>query len=70
MPGKSTPFTPSSILFHPHQMPLLRERNVVEVPGTAPGSDGFIAMAIYRHSHLAGGTSYIIGPRVDLKRRG
>src|SRR5262249_21872936 len=25
----------------------------VEAPGTAPGSDGFIAAAIYRHSRLA-----------------
>lgn len=23
---------------------------MVEAPGTAPGSDGFITMAIYRHS--------------------
>jgi hypothetical protein len=26
---------------------------MVEAPGTAPGSDGFIATAIYRHSRLA-----------------
>src|SRR3954453_3713060 len=47
MPGKSSPFTPSSILFHPHQMPPGPGwRNVVEVPGTAPGSDRFITMAV------------------------
>src|SRR5436190_24333447 len=27
---------------------------MVEVPGTAPGSDGFIAMAVYRHSRPRG----------------
>ena len=54
MPSESPPFTPSSILFHPQQKPLggatvSRKRLVVEVPGTAPGSDRFIAMTIYRH---------------------
>jgi hypothetical protein len=45
MPSKSTPFTPSSILFRPH---------MVEAPGTAPGSEWFITTAIYRHSRQAG----------------
>ena len=45
MPSKSTPFTPSSILFRPR---------MVEAPGTAPGSEWFIAAAIYRHSRQAG----------------
>src|SRR5690349_14417660 len=63
MPSKSTPFTPSSILFRPR----LRDQSsevgyrvtsdhsplVVEAPGTAPGSDRFIATAVYRHSRLA-----------------
>jgi hypothetical protein len=26
---------------------------LVEAPGTAPGSDGFITMAVYRHSRIA-----------------
>lgn len=51
MPSENTPFTPSSILFRPRQNPA--RRAWVEAPGTAPGSDGFIAMAIYRHSRLA-----------------
>jgi len=49
MPGKSRPFTPSSILFRPHRL-LPKEGEMVEAPGTAPGSDGFITIAIYRHS--------------------
>jgi len=51
MPSKSAPFTPSSILFRPR--PNLPRRAWVEAPGTAPGSEGFIATAIYRHSRLA-----------------
>ena len=49
MPSESTFFTPSSILFRPHWL-LLAEGEMVETPGTAPGSDGFIAMTVYRHS--------------------
>jgi hypothetical protein len=77
MPSKSTPFTPSSILFRPRTRnqqsgisnqntcavadasflitdyrPLVPE--MVEAPGTAPGSEWFIAAAIYRHSRQAG----------------
>ena len=66
MPSENLPFTPSSILFHPHQKPFSRafqgfgatsamfwfERLVVEVPGTAPGSEWFITTAIYRHSRF------------------
>jgi hypothetical protein len=48
MPSENTPFTPSSILFRPQWLP--RAGEMVEAPGTAPGSDGFITMAIYRHS--------------------
>jgi len=50
MPGESTSFTPSSILFRPHQRPPQLQRPLVEAPGTAPGSDGLIPTAIYRHS--------------------
>ncbi len=64
MPSENLPFTPSSSLFHPHQKPFLPvyqgfgathllfgfEQLVVEVPGTAPGSEWFITTAIYRHS--------------------
>ena len=35
MPGKVPIFTPSSILFRPHQKPLASKRFVVEAPGTA-----------------------------------
>ena len=48
-PSENTPFTPSSILFRPRGPPPQRGK-LVEAPGTAPGSDGFITMAIYRHS--------------------
>src|SRR5438874_4991985 len=51
MPSESAPFTPSSILFRPHRNPP--GRAWVEAPGTAPGSEGFIATAIYRRSRLA-----------------
>ncbi|CAN1543952.1 hypothetical protein MCEMSEM23_01883 [Rhabdaerophilaceae bacterium] len=48
MPGDDQPFTPSSILFRPR---LNAARGIeVEAPGTAPGSDGFITTAVYRHS--------------------
>src|SRR6516164_2818435 len=61
MPGKSTPFTPSSILFRPrlgissqwYSRSLTTDPLMVEAPGTAPGSDRFIATAIYCHSRLA-----------------
>jgi len=37
-------------------------QSVVEAPGTAPGSDGFITMAVYRHSRpLRGGDPNIGG---------
>ncbi len=61
MPSENTVFTPSSILFRPRRGPSwplqLRSRpsrNLVEAPGTAPGSDRFITQAIYRHSRQAG----------------
>ncbi len=48
MPSKSPPFTPSSILFRPR---LTTARGgQVEAPGTAPGSERFIPIAVYRHS--------------------
>ena len=55
MPNENTVFTPSSILFRPHQKPfmasaVLAEWFLVEAPGTAPGSEWFISQAIYRHS--------------------
>ncbi len=48
MPSKSPPFTPSSILFRPRLKVACGPE--VEAPGTAPGSDGFITTAVYRHS--------------------
>ena len=49
MPSESNVFTRSSILFHPHQpgspVGLGAAARMVEVPGTAPGSDPFIARA-------------------------
>ena len=53
MPSKSSPFTPSSILFRPRRRPRRKARALVEAPGTAPGSAGFITMAVYRHSRIA-----------------
>src|SRR3954466_9892154 len=51
MPSKRPSFTPSSILFRPRQSPA--RWVLVEAPGTAPGSDGFIPTLVYRHSRLA-----------------
>ncbi len=48
-PSKSTPFTPSSILFRPHWLPG-QAGKMVEAPGTAPGSERFITMTVYCHS--------------------
>jgi len=55
MPNENTVFTPSSILFRPHHQATfwLLSDLVVEAPGTAPGSEWFIAQAIYRHSQQA-----------------
>ena len=53
MPGKSAIFTPSSILFRPHQRLPHGLQPVVEAPGTAPGSDELIPTTVYRHSRLA-----------------
>ncbi len=49
MPSEKSPFTPSSILFRPRRSPPFG-RARVEAPGTAPGSDWFIAVFVYRHS--------------------
>ena len=63
IPGKSTPFTPSSILFRPHDPRIGWCRslgNLVEPPGTAPGSERFITTPVYRHSRpLRDGTPNI-----------
>ena len=53
MPGKRSIFTPSSILFRPHQQPQLL-RFLVEAPGTAPGSEWLIPKPVYCHSRQAG----------------
>ena len=42
---------------------------MVEAPGTAPGSDGFITMTVYRHSRLPG-TLNIVGSSRDFKGKG
>jgi len=59
MPGKSTIFTPSSILFRPQQKPLRQpERFLVEAPGTAPGSERLISSPVYRHSRSSRRSEY------------
>jgi hypothetical protein len=57
MPNKKSLFTPSSILFRPHHHPAYWpvsafRRIMVEAPGTAPGSEWFIATLVYCHSCL------------------
>ncbi len=53
MPGKKSIFTPSSILFRPHQQPQ-HLRFLVEAPGTAPGSEKLITPLVYCHSRRTG----------------
>ena len=55
MPGKKTVFTPSSILFRPQRpcratFMTLTGENLVEAPGTAPGSEWLIPQSVYHHS--------------------
>src|SRR5712691_8534485 len=49
--AKARPLRPRRSCFAPVQ--TRPRRAWVEAPGTAPGSEGFIATAIYRHSQLA-----------------
>jgi hypothetical protein len=49
-------FAPVSAIsnqWSPHQRLLTTDPLMVEAPGTAPGSDGFITTAVYCHSRLA-----------------
>ena len=50
---KTRPLRPRRSYFAPAEARLL-ERAWVEAPGTAPGSEWFIATAIYFHSRQAG----------------
>ena len=68
MPGKSTIFTPSSILFRPQQKPLCQQQLVVEAPGTAPGSERLISSPIYRHSRSSRQNEYR-GRLTEMKGR-
>src|SRR6516165_9252702 len=49
--AKARPLRPRRSYFAPAE--TCTRRALVEAPGTAPGSDGFIATAIYRHSRVA-----------------
>src|SRR5262245_500303 len=50
-PGqKRTLYTLVDPISPPAEAALAIPRSLVEAPGTAPGSDGFIVMAVYRHS--------------------
>jgi hypothetical protein len=49
MPSKNTLFTLLSILFRPRNFP---KKEMVETPGTAPGSNKLISTAIYYNSYL------------------
>src|SRR6185312_12069896 len=69
MPSKSPSFTPSSILVRPRRSPRWRSRAWVEPPGTAPGSERFIATAIYRHSRVAPAPRNIGGKGYRRKSR-
>ena len=59
IPGKKPVFRHVSILFRPHTVRRLPQDtgetgNLVEAPGTAPGSTVLITQAVYRHSRQAG----------------
>src|SRR5262245_55400194 len=64
--AKARPLRPRRSYFAPSEA-RLRLRSWVEAPGTAPGSEGFIATAIYRHSRLAPASPMYAG-KVDEKR--
>src|SRR5215813_7536868 len=49
--AKARPLRPRRSYFAPAE--TCARRALVEAPGTAPGSDRFIATAIYRHSRVA-----------------
>ncbi len=74
MPDKKSIFTPSSILFRPHHHPAAADwhfagpegRIMVEAPGTAPGSEWFIASLVYCHSCVSS-TPYI-GTRMGFEK--
>jgi len=57
MPSKKSIFTPLSILFRPHQKPILPvDRFLVEAPGTEPYKDKF---AVSRRKFLIKSVSYV-----------
>src|SRR4029077_6269317 len=64
--AKARPLRPRRSYFAPAEA-RLAVRAWVEAPGTAPGSEGFIATAIYRHSRLTP-ASPIYARKVDEKR--
>ena len=64
--AKARPLRPRRSYFAPTEA-RLSLRVWVEAPGTAPGSEGFIATAVYRHSRLAP-ASPIYAWKVDEKR--
>ena len=48
--AKTHPLRPCRSYFAPSGSARLSGAEMVEAPGTAPGSNGFITMAVYRHS--------------------
>src|SRR5262249_17482777 len=64
--AKARPLRPRRSYFAPTEA-RLRLRAWGEAPGTAPGSDGFIATPIHRHSRLAPASPIYAG-KVDEKR--
>jgi hypothetical protein len=53
--AKTHPLRPCRSCFAPSGSPSQKGEEMVEAPGTAPGSNGFITMAIYRHSRCRQG---------------
>src|SRR5712691_540646 len=51
---KTRPLRPRRSCFAPAEKPAASWRALVEAPGAAPGSEWFIATAIYFHSRQAG----------------
>ena len=50
--AKTAPLPRSSILFRPHRSRPAREGEMVEAPGTAPGSETSMSRSVYRHSRF------------------
>ena len=55
--AKTAPLPRSSILFRPHRSRVKLREEMVEAPGTAPGSETLMSRGVYRHSRFPDATN-------------